>query len=97
MNKQQAMNWFDSKYCAGTVTRNIISEMFDDLELVEPEEFMPTVGLTYQFSNSSDFIPRFELKLTDFYPRHAIRYDTEHEDFAHCRPVPAEMRHKYGE
>ena len=98
MNKQQAMTWFDSHFNAGTVTspalRDIISEMFDS---VEPEKFVPTAGLTYQFSDYSDFRKKVELNLTKYDPTDPVMYGTKYLPWKYCRPVPKELRHKYGE
>jgi hypothetical protein len=93
MNKQQAMNWFDSNFNAGTVTRNIISEMFDDLEPVEPEKFMPTIGLTYRYSDHLDFSLYSDEVAVD----HNVMYVTDSNLWHYCRPVPENARNKYGE
>ena len=100
MNKQQAMNWFDSNFNAGTVTnpdlRDVILEMFNS---VEPEKFMPTVGMSYQFSDTFDFLDLYTsvdefvcYKKEDDFP-----YETLFGSYKFCRLVPVEMRQKYGE
>ena len=98
MNKQQAMTWFDSHFNAGTVTnpalRNIISEMFDS---VEPEKFVPTIGRVYQLSNDSYFNDPYVARVIGYMENSAIPFRAHDDGWKYCRPVPEELRTKYGE
>ena len=74
-------------------TDALINEIFKD----EPEKFVPTFGLTYQFSDYSDFRQKVELNFTNYDPTDPVMYGTKYLPWKYCRPVTEELRTKYGE